>query len=125
MFQAAITFLTWAKEAILSFMILNFTQRVHLQAFWIVLASDLRDLKDFSHLSVLLNSLKLPIFGLLAIAATPAPLLPLLDAGLAVDGCLAKVAEDGRFLLRHDYLLAYDAKGVGEEAEVVELLPVL
>ena len=64
------------------------------------------------------------LFCLLAVAALTAPLLPLCDAGLAVDCTLTHDAEDGYFSLWHDDFLANDAEGVGEEAEAVKFFAV-
>ena len=92
LFQAAVTFLTWSIDASLSLMVLNLTQRVNFLATWIKFASDLCNIKDFSHLRVLLHTDELSILGLLAITAITASFLPFCDAGLAVDSCLAKIA---------------------------------
>ena len=61
---------------------------------------------------------------MLAVAAVAATLLPLLDAGLTVNGTLAEITIDWFHFLRHDNLLADQAEGVGEQVQLVKLFPV-
>ena len=63
-------------------------------------------------------------FCLLTVATSVATLLPLLDAWLAIDGCLANIAENGLLGLRHDDFLADDAVSVRKEAKFVQLFTI-
>ena len=112
--------------AILLLVILDLAQREHLLTAWPILALNLCEFEHFGDLlrCTTLDRDELTRFCLLTVATSAASLLPLLDAWLAIDGCLANIAEDGLLGLRHDDFLADDAVSIRKEAKFVQLFAI-
>ena len=90
-----------------------------------ILALNLCEFEHFGHLCcTILDRDELTRFCLLTVATSATTLLPLLDAWLAIDGCLANIAEDGLLGLRHDDFLANDAVSVRKEAKFIQLFAI-
>lgn len=108
-------------------MLLNFVQRMDLQAVWVVGASDLcqrEDVREFRSLQRI-EKLFAILHRLLAVTALLFRLLPALDACLAVYGALAEIAVDWLHPLWHNDLLTDDTEGVRVQIELRKLFPVL